>query len=246
MNFRVGQWLHQSARRPSLAGTGLTERMRSTTFALLGITAAAGLGLVAIFSHQGWPLLSPSPFPVPQAGTEAVQPAVAVSRHAIEAGSPGSHPRSTASGDSQTSLGQTSPGGGPSGDLTDRQQVRQGAPAGPGGLEPGGSQPTPAAPRPTPAPSAEPAPSSAPTSAPAASPPTPEVSTATVDSPGKGHAYGHSHSHGYARHTESAQSPSESSEPPEAEPAEPSEPEEESGGRGYGHGHGNSWKHGPS
>jgi hypothetical protein len=48
---------------PSLAGTGLTERLRSTTFAVLGLTAAAGLGLVAIFAQPGWPLLSQAPIP---------------------------------------------------------------------------------------------------------------------------------------------------------------------------------------
>jgi hypothetical protein len=63
VDSRVGQKRFWSVKRPSLAGTGLAERMRSTTFALLGLTAAAGLGLVAIFSQPGWPLLSPDPLP---------------------------------------------------------------------------------------------------------------------------------------------------------------------------------------
>lgn len=42
---------------PSFAGTGLLERMRSTTFALLGIVAAMALGLVAMVSSQGVPVL---------------------------------------------------------------------------------------------------------------------------------------------------------------------------------------------
>lgn len=48
---------------PSVAGTGLTERIRSTTFALLGLAAAVGLGLVALFAQPGFPLLSPAPLP---------------------------------------------------------------------------------------------------------------------------------------------------------------------------------------
>jgi hypothetical protein len=50
-------------RLPSLAGSGLPERMRSTVFALLGMTAAAGLALVAIFAQPGFPLLEPVPLP---------------------------------------------------------------------------------------------------------------------------------------------------------------------------------------
>ena len=55
--------LSGSIRRPSLAGDGLPERMRSTVFAFLGLTAAAGLALVAIFAQLGFPLLSPTPLP---------------------------------------------------------------------------------------------------------------------------------------------------------------------------------------
>jgi len=60
MLSRRGKSLHF---RPSFAGTGLLERMRSTTFALLGITAAVGLGLVATLSQQSWPLLPSAPLP---------------------------------------------------------------------------------------------------------------------------------------------------------------------------------------
>jgi hypothetical protein len=55
--------LIDSVRRPSLAGDGLPERMRSTAFAFLGLTAAAGLALVAVFAQLGFPLLSPAPLP---------------------------------------------------------------------------------------------------------------------------------------------------------------------------------------
>ena len=39
----------------NLAGDGLRERLRSTTFAMLGLVTATGLGLVALAYNQGWP-----------------------------------------------------------------------------------------------------------------------------------------------------------------------------------------------
>lgn len=67
MNELVHWILHSrslsSLRFPSFAGKGLTERMRSTGFALLGLTAAAGLAMVAIFAQPGFPLLDPAPLP---------------------------------------------------------------------------------------------------------------------------------------------------------------------------------------
>ncbi|MGN6256793.1 MAG: hypothetical protein ACTHN3_03445 [Solirubrobacterales bacterium] len=67
MNELVHWILHikssSSPRLPSFAGKGLSERMRSTGFALLGMTAAAGLALVAIFAQPGFPLLEPAPLP---------------------------------------------------------------------------------------------------------------------------------------------------------------------------------------
>jgi hypothetical protein len=59
-------------RRPSFAGNGLPERMRSISFALLGLTAAAGLALVAIFAQLGFPLLSPAPLPDEPSATESI------------------------------------------------------------------------------------------------------------------------------------------------------------------------------
>jgi hypothetical protein len=52
-----------SVRRLSLAGDGLPERMRSTAFVFLGLTAAAGLALVAVFASLNFPLLAPVPLP---------------------------------------------------------------------------------------------------------------------------------------------------------------------------------------
>jgi hypothetical protein len=49
-------------------GGGLLERARSTTLALLGVTAAVGLGTVALALNQSWPLIAGSPVPAPPAG----------------------------------------------------------------------------------------------------------------------------------------------------------------------------------
>jgi hypothetical protein len=64
--------LLSALRRPSFAGTGLPERMRSVSFALLGLTAAAGLALVAIFAHPGFPVLSPAPLPAEPSASESI------------------------------------------------------------------------------------------------------------------------------------------------------------------------------
>jgi hypothetical protein len=53
----------------SVFGGGLLERARSTTLALLGVTAALGLAMVALALNQSWPLVAGSAIPVPpQAG----------------------------------------------------------------------------------------------------------------------------------------------------------------------------------
>jgi hypothetical protein len=64
--------LISSRRLPSFAGNGLPERMRSISFALLGLTAAAGLAMVALFAQPGFPVLSPAPLPDEPSATEAV------------------------------------------------------------------------------------------------------------------------------------------------------------------------------
>jgi hypothetical protein len=64
--------LRAAHRLPSFAGQGLSERMRSTAFSLLGLTAAAGLALVALFAQPGWPLLEPAPLPDQPTRSESV------------------------------------------------------------------------------------------------------------------------------------------------------------------------------
>jgi hypothetical protein len=70
--------LSRDLRLPSLAGTGLPERMRSTAFAFLGLTAAAGLALVAIFAQVSFHVLSPTPLPSEPVEGNAVAEAVAL------------------------------------------------------------------------------------------------------------------------------------------------------------------------
>jgi hypothetical protein len=65
---------------PSLAGRGLLERMRSTTFALLGGTALFGLVIVAIMSQQGLPYLPSLPLPGISSGGEEVSGAAVAER----------------------------------------------------------------------------------------------------------------------------------------------------------------------
>src|SRR3954452_19547275 len=70
----------KSLPRPSFAGSGLPERMRSTAFAFLGLTAALGLALVAIFAQLSFPVLSPAPAPGGPLGKGSVSEAVVVDR----------------------------------------------------------------------------------------------------------------------------------------------------------------------
>jgi hypothetical protein len=58
-----GKSLHRAGSRSSFAGAGWLERMRSTTFALLGVTTAIGLGMIAIVSQQGFSPLPGLPLP---------------------------------------------------------------------------------------------------------------------------------------------------------------------------------------
>jgi hypothetical protein len=64
----------------SIAGVGLTERLRTMAFALLGLTAAAGLGLVALFAQPGWPLRPTGPLPSTPGQRGAISSTVAVAR----------------------------------------------------------------------------------------------------------------------------------------------------------------------
>jgi hypothetical protein len=72
---------------PSILGNGLLERVRSTSLALLGATAAVGLAIVAVALNQGWPLVAGSSVPPLPRQARAVGAATVVAR-APAAGSP--------------------------------------------------------------------------------------------------------------------------------------------------------------
>jgi hypothetical protein len=168
---RPSSWL------PSFAGHGLPERMRTTIFAFMGLTAAAGLALVAIFAQLGFPLLSPAPLPAPSSersavgegvpleqgsgavGPERVQGAAAASRNADREAQPKSLVRDEGRGGvdgSPVSVSAPDPDGG----ATAVQPEKTPAP-----------RPTPVS---SPAPVATPAPPAEPASAPQAVPASPK------------------------------------------------------------------------
>jgi hypothetical protein len=80
-NFHIRRL--KSLPRPSFAGSGLPERMRSTAFAFLGLTAALGLALVAIFAQLSFPVLSPAPPPAGPAREGAVSSSLALGRGSV-------------------------------------------------------------------------------------------------------------------------------------------------------------------
>jgi len=178
--------LLSALRPPSLAGTSLVERMRSTSFALFGLAAAAGLALVAIFAQPGGPLLAPSP--LPQEPSSSIGKAEAVG-----------------SGQGSGLLGIGAPAG-----ASLVGGARSGAPVGGGGTAGGGSggqaqeggtvgSPHPASsppaagdgggngggqPEATPAPAPAPTPAPAPESVPVATPPPPKSHPVRSSAPG--------------------------------------------------------------
>ncbi|HEX5594319.1 MAG TPA: hypothetical protein VFX35_13355 [Solirubrobacterales bacterium] len=209
--------LLSALRLPSFAGEGLPERMRSISFALLGLTAAAGLALVAIFAQPSFSVLSPAPLPdQPSAGQSIAEARkLAPRRHLAslvpaqparsQQGTGGSAVRSPADTPESSSGdgGEAAPA--PAG-------VGAPAPSGPTGSSPGndggggggsgsggGSSPAPTA---APEPSAAPAQGAAPT-APVASPqptrPKPEVTTSNPQ-PESAPAPGNSNSAAAAEH----------------------------------------------
>ncbi|HEY3492432.1 MAG TPA: hypothetical protein VGK43_05740, partial [Solirubrobacterales bacterium] len=78
--------LLRSLRLSNLIGDGLPERVRTVGFAFLGLTAAAGLALVAIFAQAGFPILSPAPLPNAPAEPGSVSKGVALERGSATVG----------------------------------------------------------------------------------------------------------------------------------------------------------------
>jgi hypothetical protein len=181
-----------SARRPSIAGQGLPERMRSTVFAFMGLTAAGGLTLVAIFAQMSFPLLSPAPLPSDPSRANAVAEAeVVTAGHGLETAVPAGRTGGEVGG-RQANAGAA--GGGFSGGSrntaaapsTPATPVEE--PTGTGGAgAPPSAAPTPApSPAPTPASTPAPAPSPAPVapSTPEPAPPQPAPPAAAAAAPG--------------------------------------------------------------
>ncbi len=257
MLSRRGHWLARHATRPSFAGTGLLERMRSTTFALLGITAALGLGLVAIVSQQGWPLLPAAPLP----GLSVEQSEI---HEAIEAppgiGSPAAGPSVAAVAGRASTDHRTEPRA-PGSHVSGSRHLDTAPPSAPAAAAPADSeQSVPLEPAPTPvpvspAPSSGPAPSSSPaSSAPAAAAPTAPAATAVTAAAnqGRGNAYGKSKvsagSKGKAGSAAASASPAPAPAPQAVKPERPAAtvavPAPEAGASGSpGKGNGNAYGH---
>jgi len=197
----------------------LLERARSTTFALLGVTAAVGLAIVALALNQSWPVVAGSPIPGISTGGEDVGATKVVPR----ADAPGRSGSGVASGDRSRGLrgdrgagttpaasGEGSPSDlapGGSGESvyasTPVQPKSKGAAQKPAQAapdsqsEPANPQPQAVTPKPSPQPAAPAAPPASETGAP---PPPATVSSAPPEeeshvpswSQGRGHAYGRS------------------------------------------------------
>jgi hypothetical protein len=243
MRFPLPEKRVPSLLHPSFAGRSLAERMRSTTFALFGLAAAAGLALVAIFAQPGGPLLSPAPLPSEPSSSVGKAQALSASAAPTQARHSVILHRSVASFTSGSHGLQAGAAGGGSGNTPASGKV--GAPqsvgpqpAGGGGtVESGGGQPETAAPQPTPAPAPEaaPAPESVPVSSPA---PAPEK-TPTVHIALPGHSSsGHSAGKEIATTVHAIVPPPPASSPPVVVPPIVPGPSASPGDNGHGHGHG--------
>jgi hypothetical protein len=230
-----------SMRMPSLAGHGLPERMRSTAFAFLGLTAAAGLALVALFAQPTFSLLSPAPMPSDPSRANAVADAMAVASHpslgdsvpAPRAGTGSSDGAreatskpGSAGSDSAGAVAGGSPQPGASGGVSS-PSAGAGSPAAPPQSSP---PPAPApvaeppaepapAPAPEPAPSSQPRPETSASSTPQTSSPSPGRSTAVV-SPTRGNS-GAGASKGPPAHAASVRKSGTTAAPAPAPPAVP-------------------------
>jgi hypothetical protein len=222
-----GQRSRRSAARASVLGDGLLERTRSTSLALLGLTAAIGLAMVALALNQGWPLIAGAPIPgiggshqavgdavvVATAGPRGAQPTVLqAGSHAGSARLPGAPTRSGGKG--AALAGARSPGAA-------HLVVSSPTPVSPVAQSPPSGTPEPAPVAPPPAP--EPASTSATTTEPA-------VAAVPVSNPGPSSS------------GSGSQPAPESPVPPE-EPVSDENAEQGHGhhyGRGTGRGHGHS------
>jgi hypothetical protein len=170
--------LASSLRLPDLIGKGMPERIRSVGFAFLGLTAAAGLALVALFAQMGFPLLTPAPLPSsPEPG--AVSKAVRLESSAAAVGLAPAQDAAAGSNASGRRSGSVAADGG-------KSDTRVGDSADLVSAPTPGDSPDPSAPVVTapPAPSPAPSPAPVPVEAPATtteSTPAAEVPVSTPD-----------------------------------------------------------------
>jgi hypothetical protein len=259
--------------RASVLGDGLLERTRSTSLALLGLTAAVGLAMVALALNQGWPLIAGAP--IPGFGSERQ----AVGDAAVAATARAQRGRSATPGaTSQTSprVSSSEPRPRPSGAAalagSRAPQTAGLVVAHPTALSPaGGSPPSDAIPdpapvveQPAPAPAAVPASSSTSSSQGPVSQTTPESPIPSQAPPvsdevdehghdhhsgrGASHGHGHSRGGGDSDTSESSEGPETVPAPTEAPPPEADDLEEPEEGQSYvpswGHGGGHGYGHG--
>ncbi|MET0306243.1 MAG: hypothetical protein ABW196_08445 [Solirubrobacterales bacterium] len=144
----------RSPKKPSVLGGGLLERARSTTLALLGVTTAVGLSMVALALNQSWPLVADSPIPAAPLRHEKVGKAT-IAAQAI-ANAPGSslvraenaaRPGSRRTAGGGEGGGAREPEGGSAPSASAELVVAPSAPAEPQGNTPRGTaEPTPSPP----------------------------------------------------------------------------------------------------
>lgn len=265
--FKSGQRRLLTAMKASVLGDGLLVRARSTSLALLGLTAAVGLAMVAMVLNQGWPLIAGAPIPGFGGGHQAVGDAtiaagakVANGRGAALQSGAGRQSSNAFAHSVRKGLGGTPAVAGSKPPESEAIVVSHSTPAG----SPGGAAPSPAPvaqpPAPAPAPEPQPQPASAPVasspqpSSPA-SQPTPETASPSQpafvsDESGEhdhGHHYGRGASRGYGHSRSRDDSdPPESTDEPESAPSPPvapptnSDPPEEPESQS----HAPSWSHG--
>lgn len=242
---------------PSLLGNGLLERARSTTLALLGLTAAVGLGFIFLALNQDWPLIAGAP--IPGASHQAVGKATVAAAGSEQIVLSQANQMS-AQLDSSPSIRHTSPGAEaatPSGPPPAPAQVVAPAPGPPGSGT--GDSPTDTNPAPAPDPAVE-EPAVPPVATPSPAPTPPPAATATpavppetaapngpklagVDSDEHDHGE-HGWDHGKSRDHGHAPISSPPPPPPIAAPDSRQSPEPDlpswthDSGHGHGFGHG--------
>jgi hypothetical protein len=170
MDTSRGHSSRRSLALSSVIGRGMPERIRNVGFAILGLTAAAGLALVAVFAQMSFPVLSPAPLPDVPSKSSSVSKAVSLKGSSAKLGL--AEARGVRVAADPAAARNEASGGAPA-----RGETRVAGPADPvssavsgnsaGSSEPGGASPPAAEPAPAPAPEA---PAAAPVETPVSAP----------------------------------------------------------------------------